>query len=170
MPEVQHQTTPSTVTESVPAYMPGETSAKLAVLHTIFKYDNFKGKQEEAIDAILSRHDSLIILPTGAGKTLCYAIPAIISGGVTIVVCPLLSLMVDQVQKLRSKGLSVTYINSSITKSERDAIMHNMASDVPPYNFVFVTPETVVLDDVFIINHERKGHFEIHCGGRKSLC
>jgi superfamily II DNA helicase RecQ len=132
--------------------MPGETSAKLAVLRTMFKYD------------------SLVILPTGAGKRLCYAIPAIISGGVTIVVCPLLSLMLDHVQKLRSKGLSVTYINSSITKSERDAIMHNMASDVPPYNFVFVTPETVVLDDVFIINHERKGHFEIHCGGRKSLC
>ena len=151
MPVSQHQTTPSTVTETVPAYMPGETSAKVAVLRTMFKYD------------------SLVILPTGAGKTLCYAIPAIISGGVTIVVCPLLSLMVDQVQKLRSKGLSVTYINSSITKSERDAIMHNMASDVPPYNFVFVTPETVVLDDVFIINHERKGHFEIHCGGRKAL-
>ena len=152
MPVSQHQTTPSTVTETVPAYMPGETSAKLAALRTMFKYD------------------SLVILPTGAGKTLCYAIPAIISGGVTIVVCPLLSLMLDHVQKLRSKGLSVTYINSSITKSERDAIMHNMASDVPPYNFVFVTPETVVLDDVFIINHERKGHFEIHCGGRKSLC
>ncbi|CAB3992626.1 Hypothetical predicted protein [Paramuricea clavata] len=67
VPVSQHQTTPSTVTETVPAYMPGETSAKLAVLRVIFKYDNFKGNQEEATDAIHSRHDSLVILPTGAG-------------------------------------------------------------------------------------------------------
>lgn len=145
--EVQHQTL-STVEESVPASISGEKDKKHAVLQTIFHHNKFKGKQEEAINAVLSGCDCLIILPTGAGKTLCYAIPAIISAGVSLVICPLLSLMVDQVQKLRSKGLSVTYISSSVAKRDRDTIMHNMVSDDPPYNFVFVTPETAISEEL----------------------
>jgi ATP-dependent DNA helicase RecQ len=81
----------------------------MSVLQTIFGYERFKGRQEEAIDAILSGSDCLIILPTGAGKILCYLIPVIIAGGLTVVISPLLSLMLDQVQHLRSKGLNMLY-------------------------------------------------------------
>ena len=115
------------------------SSKKMSVLQTIFGYERFKGKQEEAIDAILSGSDCLIILPTGAGKTLCYSIPAIIVGGLTVVISPLLSLMLDQVQHLRSKGLNVA-------DDDRNTIMHNMVSD--NYNFVFVTPETAGTEEM----------------------
>jgi ATP-dependent DNA helicase RecQ len=100
------------------------SSKKMCVLQTIFGYERFKGRQEEAIDAILSGSDCLIILPTGAGKTLCYSIPAIIAGGLTVVISPLMSLMLDQVQHLRSKGLNVAYINSSVADDDRNTIIH----------------------------------------------
>ena len=122
------------------------SSKKMSVLQTIFGYERFKGKQEEAIDAILSGSDCLIILPTGAGKTLCYSIPTIIVGGLTVVISSLLSLMLDQVQHLRSKGLNVAYINSSVTDDDRNTIMHNMVSG--NYNFVFVTPETAGTEEM----------------------
>ena len=122
------------------------SSKKMSVLQIIFWYERFKGKQEEAIDAILSGSDCLIILPTGAGKTLCYSIPAIIVGGLTVVISPLLSLMLDQVQHLRSKGLNVAYINSSVADDDRNTIMHNMVSG--NYNFVFVTPETAGTEEM----------------------
>ena len=123
-------------------------SKKHSVLQTIFKYNTFREKQEDVIDAILSGHNCLIVLPTGAGKTLCFTIPALISGGVTLVISPLLSLMVDQVEHLRKKGLSVSYINSSISADDKNTILHNMVSDKPPYNFVYVTPETATTEEM----------------------
>ena len=123
-------------------------SKKLSVLQTVFKYDTFRGKQEEAIDAILSGHNCLIVLPTGAGKTLCFSIPALIAGGLTIVISPLLSLMLNRVEHLRSKGLNVSYLNSAVSMDDRNTIMHNMVSDKPPYNFVFITPETAATEEM----------------------
>ena len=114
----------------------------MSVLQTIFGYERFKGKQEEAIDVILFGTDCLIILPTGAGKTLCFN-SAIIAGGSAVVISPLLPLMLDQVQHLRSKGLNFAYINSPVADDDRTTIVHNMVSGNSPYNFVFVTPETV---------------------------
>ncbi|CAB4024997.1 RNA-directed DNA polymerase from transposon X-element, partial [Paramuricea clavata] len=124
------------------------SSKKMSVLQTIFGYEKFKGRQEEAIDAILSGSDCLIILPTGAGTTLCYSIPAIIAGGLTVVISPLLSLMLDQVQHLRSKGLNVADINSSVADDDQNTIIHNMVSGNSPYNFVFVTPENVGTEEM----------------------
>lgn len=128
-----------------------ESDRKLSVLRTIFKHNCFRGKQEEAIDVILQGKDCLIVLPTGGGKTICYSIPALISGGVTVVICPLLSLMLDQVQYLRSKGLNVSYINSAVSQGDKDVILHNMLSDAPPYNFIFVTPESATSPDMLEI-------------------
>lgn len=72
-------------------------NAKLSVLTKVFGHTSFRGKQEEAINAILDGENCLIVLPTGGGKSVCYSVPALISGGVTVVICPLLSLMMDQV-------------------------------------------------------------------------
>jgi RecQ family ATP-dependent DNA helicase len=124
----------------------------LSVLSTIFNHNSFRGKQEEVIDAILQGRNCLIVLPTGAGKTICYSVPAIVSGGVTIVISPLLSFMLEQVDYLRSKGLNVCYVNSTVSQIDREVIIHHMLSDVPPYNFLFVTPESATsseLMDVF---------------------
>ena len=80
-------------------------NAKLAILRNVFKHENFRGKQEEAVHVILEGNVCLVVLPTGSGKTV-YVVPALMSTGtVTMVICPLLSLMVDQVTMLRSKGL-----------------------------------------------------------------
>ena len=125
-----------------------EPDIKLAVLKTIFKHSNFRGKQEEAIDTILEGKDCLIVLPTGGGKTICYSIPVLMSGGVTVIICPLLSLMLDQVQYLRSKGLNVCYLNSSVPSEDREVIMHNLLLDVSPYSFFFVTPESATQPDM----------------------
>ena len=83
-------------------------------------------------------------MPTGGGKSLCYAIPTVISGCVSIVICPLLSLMMDQVDFLRSKGLNVCYLNSSVPQCDRDTVIHHMLSSTPEYNLVFLTPEIAV--------------------------
>lgn len=129
---------------------------KLRVLNTIFNHSNFRGKQEEAITTVLQGKDCLLVLPTGAGKTICYAIPALISGGVTVIICPLLSLMLDQVNRLRSKGLNVCYINSEVPSAERDVVLHNLLSDSPPYNFLFVTPENATSPNMLEILSKMK--------------
>ena len=85
-------------------------------------------------------------MPTGGGKSVCHS--AIVSGGVIVVICPFLSLMMDQVNMLRSKGLDVCYLNSSVRQSYRDVIVHNMLSEAPDYNFVFLTPETATSSDI----------------------
>ena len=97
-------------------------------------------------------------MPTGGGKSVCYSVPAIVSGGVTVVICPLLSLMIDQVNMLRSKGLSVCYLNSSVPQSDRVVIVHNMLSEAPDYNFVFLTPETATSSDILDVLSKMKSN------------
>ena len=123
-------------------------NTKLLVLERVFGHKNFRGKQEEAIDTILNGNNCLIVLPTGGGKSVCYSVPGLISGSIVVIICPLISLMMDQVNFLRSKGLNVTYINSSISQSDKDIIIHNLLSAAPEYNFLFLTPETATSPDM----------------------
>lgn len=133
-----------------------EPEQLVLVLNTIFHHTNFRGKQEQAITTVLKGKDCLLVLPTGAGKTICYAIPALISGGVTVVICPLLSLVLDQVNRLKSKGLNVCYINSEVSSAEREVLLHNILSDSPPYNFLCVTPENATSPDMLEIYSKMK--------------
>ena len=89
------------------------------ILQQIFGHQSFRKGQEEAIRTIMKGLDTLIVMPTGGGKTLCYAIPAVISKGITIVVTPLLALMDDQVKRLRKQKMSVCYINSTMAEDEK---------------------------------------------------
>ncbi|MBI1818979.1 MAG: ATP-dependent DNA helicase RecQ, partial [Nitrospirae bacterium] len=109
------------------------------VLQNIFRYPAFRPGQEESILAILSGRDCLGVMPTGAGKSLIYQIPACILPGTTLVISPLIALMKDQVDHLLEKGIRSAYLNSSLTLPEKkDRLAHLKNGS---YNLVYVAPE-----------------------------
>lgn len=112
---------------------------KYGALKKYFGYDSFRNGQEELIDAVISGRDCLGIMPTGAGKSICYQIPALVSDGVTLVVSPLISLMKDQVGSLVQNGVRAAYLNSSLTPRQYMKALDNMADGV--YKIVYVAPE-----------------------------
>src|SRR5690606_12047874 len=88
-------------------------------LKTCFGYDHFRLHQEAVIKRTLNGDSSLVIMPTGGGKSLCYQVPALLLDGVTIVVSPLISLMQDQVTALRENGVTAAALNSQLTPDEQ---------------------------------------------------
>ena len=88
------------------------------ILRQYFGYTSFRAGQEEVIQALLDGRDCLAVMPTGAGKSLCFQIPALLKDGVTVVISPLLSLMKDQVDTLRAQQIAAAFINSQCTLEE----------------------------------------------------
>ena len=109
------------------------------LLKQYFGYDNFRPGQEKIISNILSKKDVLGIMPTGAGKSICYQIPALVLPGITIVISPLISLMKDQVDTLNQLGIPSTYINSSLSNSEYSQTIENLKLNI--YKILYVAPE-----------------------------
>ena len=109
------------------------------VLKEYFGYDSFRDGQDTLIDSILSGRDTVGIMPTGAGKSLCYQIPALMLPGVTLVISPLISLMKDQVAALKQAGVAAAYINSSLSQRQMDMALENAAAG--KYRIIYVTPE-----------------------------
>jgi len=95
------------------------------LLKKYFDYENFRPGQEKIIKHILNAEDCLGIMPTGAGKSICYQIPSLIFKGTTIVISPLISLMKDQVDTLNKKNISSSYINSTLSISESKNILQS---------------------------------------------
>ncbi len=110
-----------------------------AALKQYYGYDSFRPGQQEAIDAVLSGRDALCVMPTGAGKSICYQIPAAVLPGVTIVISPLISLMQDQVASLNQMGLRAAYLNSTLTPRQMEKAMDNACMGV--YRLIYVAPE-----------------------------
>ena len=109
-----------------------------------FGYENFRPGQEKIISHILNGEDCLGIMPTGAGKSICYQIPALIFSGVTIVISPLISLMKDQVDALNEVGIPATFINSTLSNSEYSQTIENIVHNV--YKIIYVAPERLNSD------------------------
>ncbi|HEX8774390.1 MAG TPA: RecQ family ATP-dependent DNA helicase [Pyrinomonadaceae bacterium] len=118
--------------------MPTITDA-LAALHTYFGFEDFREGQREVVSAILEGHDTVVVMPTGGGKSLCYQLPALMLEGATVVVSPLIALMKDQVDALHARGLPATFINSSITFEEQKARIQALRRG--EYKLVYVAPE-----------------------------
>lgn len=115
---------------------------KLGVLKKTFGYDSFRPGQEELIDGILAGRDVLGIMPTGAGKSLCYQVPALLLPGVSIVVSPLISLMKDQVQALNAAGVHAAFLNSSLSENQIAKAVALAAQG--RYKIIYVAPERLM--------------------------
>ena len=100
---------------------------KYSVLQDFFGHSQFRNGQEQIIDSILAGRDCLGVMPTGAGKSMCYQIPALMFDGITIVVSPLISLMKDQVNSLIQSGVRAAYLNSSLTAAQYEMAISNLS-------------------------------------------
>src|SRR5476649_2505832 len=96
------------------------------VLQKYFGYSSFRPLQEEIVTDIIAGKDVFVLMPTGAGKSICYQVPALVLNGITIVVSPLISLMKDQVDGLRQNGIACAYLNSSLSRREQDEIIEQL--------------------------------------------
>jgi ATP-dependent DNA helicase RecQ len=116
----------------------------LDVLRRTWGYDSLRPLQEGAIEAVLARRDSLVVMPTGGGKSLCYQLPPLLTGDLTVVVSPLISLMKDQVDSLRDLGVEARQVNSTTSPAEkRDLVQLARARRL---RLLFVSPERMAVD------------------------
>jgi len=113
-------------------------------LKKFFGFDSFKGMQEEVISTIMKGEDCFVIMPTGAGKSLCYQLPALISSGTAIIISPLIALMKNQVDAIRGYGDSdavAHFLNSSLTKTQTEKVKEDVISGRT--KMLYVAPETL---------------------------
>ena len=123
-------------------------------LADVFGYDNFRPGQESVIGAILSGRDVMAVMPTGAGKSLCYQIPALVMDGITLVVSPLISLMRDQVTALVHSGVRAAYLNSSLTPRQHMLALDNARRGV--YKIIYVAPERLLTESFLSFAREAR--------------
>ena len=133
---------------------PGGDRLLLDVLHRVWGFSDFRPLQRDAMHAILDARDSVVVLPTGGGKSLCFQAPAIVAppsrtssvtaAGVAVVVSPLISLMKDQVDGLRVDGVAAAYLNSTLLPAQRDEVLASIHDD--RCRLLYVSPERIVAD------------------------
>ena len=135
------------------------------ILKTVYGYDKFRPMQKEIIDNILKKNDTLVIMPTGGGKSICYQIPALLFSGLTIVVSPLISLMKDQIEQLNENGVNAIVLNSTLSRIEYSnniySILHGKVK------LLYIAPETLlkqrILDLLSKIRVDCLAIDEAHC-------
>ncbi|MEF2919520.1 MAG: DNA helicase RecQ [Acutalibacteraceae bacterium] len=115
---------------------------KIELLKSYWGYSTFRNAQEKIIDNILQSNDVLCVMPTGAGKSVCYQLPALMLKGVTIVVSPLISLMIDQVKALVSMGIKAAYLNSNLTPQQQALAIKRAGQGA--YKIIYVAPEKML--------------------------
>ncbi|MFN4186264.1 MAG: DEAD/DEAH box helicase, partial [Hyphomonas sp.] len=113
-----------------------------SILKRVYGYDAFRGKQAAVIERVVAGGDAVVLFPTGAGKSLCFQIPALAREGVGIVVSPLIALMRDQVEALKQLGVRAAALNSSLTPEEYSEVRRSVADGT--LDLLYVTPERIM--------------------------
>ena len=135
------------------------------ILKKYFGYDKFRPLQDEVIQSILNGNDTLVIMPTGGGKSLCYQIPALMMEGVAIVVSPLIALMKDQVEGLQANGVKAGFLNSSQSSQVQNEIIEDVHEG--KIKLLYVSPEKLVSQDFYYLLLQLKVNLfavdEAHC-------
>lgn len=135
------------------------------ILQKFYGYGDFRPGQKKVVESLLNRNDTVAIMPTGAGKSICFQIPALLFEGVTLVISPLISLMKDQVDSLRQLGIAAVYINSSVSKAQLYKDLQNISAGF--YKIIYIAPERLTseyLPDSFKnLNISMVAVDEAHC-------
>jgi len=135
------------------------------ILEKYWGYKSFRPLQEAIVDSIISKKDTLAILPTGGGKSICFQIPGLCLGGITLVISPLISLMNDQVENLKKRGISAIGLHSGLSKNEAEIEYSNFKNG--KYKFVYVSPERIKTerfrDIILVTNITLLAIDEAHC-------
>ncbi|MEL6733905.1 MAG: DEAD/DEAH box helicase, partial [Bacteroidota bacterium] len=111
-----------------------------------FGYESFRPMQEDIIQSITSGQDTLVLMPTGGGKSLCYQIPALVTPGLCVVVSPLIALMRDQVESLKANGVSAAYLNSTLPYNEYIEILERVK--YADLKLLYISPEKILTPQV----------------------
>ena len=145
--------------------MPIAESQVLEVLQKHWGYGSFRPLQREAMEAVLENRDSVVVLPTGGGKSLCYQVPAVLMDGLAVIVSPLISLMKDQIDGLRESGIQAAAVHSALDPNERTRIANDIRAG--HLKLLYVAPERLCTERMLNFLQERKVSFiaidEAHC-------
>ncbi|WPC74204.1 ATP-dependent DNA helicase RecQ [Vibrio porteresiae] len=133
------------MTATLSAEHPDSSFSPESVLRDVFGYQTFRIGQKEVIDAAVAGQDSLVIMPTGGGKSLCYQIPALVRGGLTLVISPLISLMKDQVDQLKANGVAAECVNSTMSREALISVYNRIHTG--HLKLLYVSPERVLTNE-----------------------
>lgn len=133
------------MTATLSAEHPDSSLSPESVLRDVFGYQTFRIGQKEVIDAAVAGQDSLVIMPTGGGKSLCYQIPALVRGGLTLVISPLISLMKDQVDQLKANGVAAECVNSTMSREALISVYNRIHTG--HLKLLYVSPERVLTNE-----------------------
>ena len=131
----------------------------LQILTKYWGFKSFRSSQEEIINEVLARRDTLALLPTGGGKSMCYQVPSMMQDGICLVISPLIALMKDQVSSLQGKGIKAIALNSGMTLSEVDIALDNCIYG--GYKFLYVSPER--LQNKMVQERLKKNAYQSYC-------
>lgn len=142
-----------------------ETTLLKSTLKEVFGYNTFRGNQEAVINNLLDRKNTFVIMPTGAGKSLCYQLPAIVQDGTSIVISPLIALMKNQVDQMNAVGIQARFLNSTLSKTEINKVKKDTLAGV--IKLLYVAPESLTKDENVEFLKKAKISFvaidEAHC-------
>lgn len=136
----------------------------LSILRQYFGYNSFRQNQEEIIRHVMAGNDALVLMPTGGGKSICYQIPALAMPGITIVISPLISLMKDQVETLRSNGIEAEALNSGNDPTMDTVIRRKCIAG--QIKLLYISPEKLLAEMDYFMQHLQISLFaidEAHC-------